>query len=253
MWNATGVIHAPAFGGPEERVEGGYMFNDLRLMSDHGGAYPLCDGTLAEEPIFGSCSGVLLRQNEDPPVLLTAKHCISSLLEDGEDTFVFFDYDSLNIMVGGDSFTSRNFAQLDWQNVKQHPSLDIALVGLSWQMGAAPESVRAAAPSQPNVGQLVGSVGYPSGRPRKRIFGKGVTVGNTNSTTFEAFIDSFAISSGSPIFNLEGEVLGVLSHQKDISDYVPRIVDGQKCEALAVVSSIVKEGPTIVKLSSMDW
>lgn len=253
IWYATGVMHTLDPGLLSFARSGDAItFTDLGQMSDKGLGLPLCDTGIAQEPLFGSCSGVLV-QDGDALGFLTAKHCLGVLQNSPHPSYAFFDYDGTQIVAGTRAFTSRRFGQLDPERVRAHPVFDIAMIGIDWESGAPPAPARLATPDRPIVGQRVGSIGYPLGRPRKQIFGERVVVDWVKTNGFGAFVDSFAVSSGSPVFDFDGSVLGVLSNQPDITDFALKTrADGTECTAQAVVSSLKYDPPLIVKAGSLD-
>jgi hypothetical protein len=72
-------------------------------------------------------------------------------------------------------------------------------------------------------GQQVGVIGYPSGLPVKAAFGETYITDPTTTNYFKANLDSFSGNSGSPVFDKNGIVIGILVKGKQ--DF---IVDIQK-------------------------
>lgn len=249
MGSATGMMYAPASAGaPFALADGELTFTDLEIYGLQHAGLPFCEGDPGGEPKLGTCSGVFADLGDGGRRFITAAHCVRTISQDVE-TFVIFDYLKENWDRTNNTFTSRHFARVDVGSIRTSDTLDIASMEIAFIAGAPPEAVVIDGGGDPAAEERVGSFGHPFGRPRKAIFGPGVSVKWAEPTRFGAFVDSFAVSSGSPIFAYDGELLGVLSYQEDPVDFVP--AEDMSCVLEAVVSSLHFDPPIMVKAHVM--
>jgi len=142
---------------------------------------------------FGHGSGVVIREG-----VLTAEHVISSLREGGEDYYVLVD---------GRSFSSNSYVRrgTDGKNDRAILNVDVGILPAKVYCGPL------------LLGQPVIHAGYPSisGTTTKYVtYGRinSVDIGGegTHSNMVGLDISADAGSSGGPVFNMKGEVIGIV-------------------------------------------
>lgn len=164
----------------------------------------LCDDEpFRDQPSAGICSGVLVGAD----LVATAGHCVACL--DPDDIAVVFDF----VMEDAETAVATlRHDQVYWvREVLDHQvgSPDWGLLRLDRSVpGHAPLALRRA--GRIDDGQPVLMVGYPWGLPRK--YDSGAVVRENGETTFfQANLDTYRGSSGSPVVNLDAmEVEGLL-------------------------------------------
>ncbi|WP_413585770.1 S1 family peptidase [Bdellovibrio sp. HCB274] len=158
--------------------------------------YPLCENErFQEQKLIGYCSGVLIASNK----LLTAAHCMQNANSCANAKLVF-----------GAHHTVQNLPIFSCkQVVALNKELDFAIIELDREvMSVTP--VRVAREFNLQEGDTVLSMSYPLGLPLKQDLGVVKNV-DANKSFFKVAVDTFASSSGSPLFNTKGEVVGILS------------------------------------------
>ena len=173
-----------------------------------GTGNPLCnDEPFRNQPAPGICSGVLVA----PDIIATAGHCVAC--ETISNLVVVFGFVMQNAstakliisaadVYGCSQVIAYQDGHPDWalirldRNVTTHVPLDLRRAGKI-------------ADAQPLL-----AVGHPWGVPRKYDAG-GIVRDNTGQTFFQANVDAYMGSSGSPIFNQDSlEIEGVVSTGK---------------------------------------
>lgn len=169
-----------------------------------GNTYPLCKEELfLDQPQLGFCSGVLIAPNQ----VLTAGHCLprGGSCKDIRFHFGWTTNDAAKSNVIKTLYSCTAVVQTELNTRK---GLDYAILQLDREVvGVKPVKIST---SKITVGDAVLSLSYPLGLPLKSDIG---TVINSNSLgeTFKVEVDTFSGSSGSPLFNQRGELLGILS------------------------------------------
>lgn len=169
-------------------------------------SYPLCtDEKFLKQPVLGFCSGVLVAPNK----ILTAGHCVNEKDICKNTKFVFgWDLEkSQNITISNsDVFHCKAILR---QENNRSKGIDYAIIELDRPVkGVQPVVMAKEAPQK--RGDLVLSLSYPMGLPLKQDIGK-VLENSEGSYTLKVEVDTFMGSSGSPLFNTQGELLGILS------------------------------------------
>jgi hypothetical protein len=158
--------------------------------------YPLCDNErFQDQRVIGYCSGVLVAPNK----VLTAAHCMQETTRCQNGKFVFgANKDAQNLAI----YSCKQVLKLDH-------NLDYAIVELDRNVDEVIPAQVASAPSL-NDGETVLSMSYPLGLPLKQDLGF-IKDSAPNENFFKVAVDTFSGSSGSPLFNRQGEVIGILS------------------------------------------
>lgn len=165
-----------------------------------GDLYPLCkDERFQEQKAIGFCSGVLIAPNK----VLTAAHCMQETTRCETSRFVFGAYNGVqNLAI----YTCKKVVDLDRK-------LDYAIVELDREVvGVAP--VKVASRFDLFDQDSVLSMSYPLGLPLKQDVGA-ILDSSPDSSFFKVAVDTFAGSSGSPLFDKKGQLVGILSRGED--------------------------------------
>lgn len=189
------------------KADGSYTLSASTLAQQLNAAsgFPMCPGeAFSRQPALSGCTSFLVA----PDIIATAGHCVAcpgdiegSVVVFG---FVMLDAKNANLTLTHDNvyFCREILGYMegtpDWALVK----LDRAVVNRH------PLRVRRAGQLEDN--QALTSIGHPLGLPRKYDSG-GRVYENIGPLTFQANLDAFAGSSGSPVLNRETlEVEGIL-------------------------------------------
>lgn len=160
----------------------------------------LCpDERFGDQPSLASCSGVLVGES----LVLTAAHCVRAL--PCEDTAIVFGFafeaaDALPPLRAENVFDCAEVLAID-------DARDLAAIRLDR------DPLRAAPPfalSMLDEGVPLILAGHPSGTPLK-ITANAPVAGPIDPGGFIFYADAFAGNSGSPVFDAEGSLVGILS------------------------------------------
>lgn len=167
------------------------------------------------EPVIGFCSGVLIA----PDQVLTAGHCIKNKSECEEASFIFgFTSESSQKQKLNQQtiYTCDHIVMREQKGIGKF-ALDYAVIQLDRKVeGITP--VRVASNTTPDKDEKVISLSYPLGLPLKQDIGVVVETEKA-SNQIRVETDTFKGSSGSPLFNKAGELLGILSMgSEDLDD-----------------------------------
>lgn len=199
-------------------LSGSYKVVDNKLQmdfSDTKGA--VCtDQRFSQQPSLSyACTGFLVAPN----ILATAGHCMVNTGEDQHETQTYckafswlFDYQVDN----SGNFETNNVPEDKLYHCKEviyainqevAPYLDFALVELDRPaLGRKPFKL---APNKQNELPL-SMIGYPLGMPAKYASDAKLLLDNPNRESFITNLDAFEGNSGSPVFNKNMEVVGIL-------------------------------------------
>ncbi|WP_413582969.1 trypsin-like serine peptidase [Bdellovibrio sp. HCB288] len=162
--------------------------------------YPLCaNERFQEQRLVGHCSGVLIAPNK----VLTAAHCMQNSNSCPNARFVFGAHNTASNLI---IYSCSRVLSLDIK-------MDFAIVELD-QAAEGVRPAQIAADFNLREGDQVLSLSYPLGLPLKQDVGVVRDI-QSNSNFFKVSVDTFASSSGSPLFNKRGEVVGILSRGAD--------------------------------------
>ncbi|MBV2168144.1 MAG: serine protease [Bdellovibrio sp.] len=169
-------------------------------------SYPLCaDEKFLKQPVLGFCSGVLVA----PDKILTAGHCVAEKDICKNTKFIFgwdLERSQHKTLANSEVFHCKNILR---QENNRSKGIDYAIIELDRPAkGIQPVSI--AKDALHKRGDLVLSLSYPMGLPLKQDIGK-VLESADGSYTLKVEVDTFMGSSGSPLFNGKGELLGILS------------------------------------------
>lgn len=174
----------------------------------------LCkDEKFLTEPVQGFCSGVLIA----PDKLLTAGHCFRGKKECEESSVIFgftaakakgkinpYDvYRCKEIVVRENTIVKKDLWSLDYAVIQlDRPVKDVLPVKIASQADL------------PKVGDVVISLSHPLGLPLKQDIAK-ILPYKSEAHFLRVGVDTFSSSSGSPLFNQAGELVGILSEGAD--------------------------------------
>jgi V8-like Glu-specific endopeptidase len=172
---------------------------------------------------LGRCGGAMVRIGaSQSPHFVTAAHCLENLNNPDYRVFLVGDFYS---GAPGMNFDGRSFSTSDWieitgRNCAQgkpcHPNtLDIAVLPLNAGEVDVTRLANLEVVSFPRVGHTVLARGFPLGGPRRSIGPENTRVRHTDGDFFWAEIDNFTMSSGSPVFDATGSVIGILVMQAE--------------------------------------
>lgn len=189
----------------------------LQLLPDGGvdvavsslrGTYQFCDVDIpfGQEPVLAECSGVLVA----PDLVLTAGHCVDSA-EQCASHYVVFNYavnrEGALMLRASDIFEcgevlAREVSEWGATEVYDHALLRLA--------SEARRRRRVRVRTSPlETGESVVLLGNGQGLPTKIDEGVVISPGEKARDFFAAQIDNFEKGSGSPVFDLDGRLLGI--------------------------------------------
>ena len=177
---------------------------------------PFCNPS--PEPQLGLCSSVFVKLN-NKPVLLTAGHCLRNMVGRSQDeqndkpVFAVFDFLMENWNSGADQVLSRKFARLDLNSIRMSENADLATVELLPSSHFTPHPIEIGDANSVTEGEFLFSIGFPLARPKKIVIGPGMRIQDVKTSFLYSFIDNFKHSSGSPVFDFDGNLLGLLTNQ----------------------------------------
>ncbi len=166
------------------------------------------DEKFANQQTAANCSGFLVA----PDLLVTAGHCIRTQNDCESNKWVFgYSHNSTN--TDQDIKVSKNdvygCSEIIERSLEGGAGDDYALIRLERKVeDRTPLNFRTSGKVEDNTPIVV--IGHPSGLPTKIADGANVR-SNSNSTYFQANLDTFGGNSGSAVFNAEtGVVEGIL-------------------------------------------
>lgn len=182
----------------------------------------LCPGErFAHQPIFGTCSGALV----GPDLVLTAGHCVSAP-EVCRDYSITFGWD-VNKAKTGILSKDEIYRCQKILKIRDEPSngYDYALIKLDRKVSIQP--LKIAKKINPN---FLLSASNPHGLPLKYDVAIGLEA--YSPTMFKVKVDTSHSSSGSPLMDADGNIVGVLSMGN--LDYYGVTMAGKTCYRLNV-------------------
>ena len=152
------------------------------------------------------CSGFLLSKN--PPLLATAAHCVSDGTSNTTVVFRYelFDNDGTNLVY--DDSDVYTISQVITQGIPDGRESDYALVRLD--RAVTGRDAYDSATSNVDVGDSTIMIGHPTGLPKKYDSGGAITAIQSNGALLRATVDAYGGNSGSPVFNNDRDLIGIL-------------------------------------------
>lgn len=173
------------------------------------GFNPCSNEKFADQETGGWCSGFLVGTN----VIATAGHCIKPTTPMDQTVYIF----GFNVNdKGSDAPTNFPADQVYFgaeliDHMLDPENGDYAIIRLDRDVNlpdVSPLKIRRA--GSPSIGDNVGVIGYPSGLPVKIAFGDETRLFTEDGPWLSANLDTYGGNSGSPVFNSEGLVEGIL-------------------------------------------
>lgn len=210
---------------------------------------PPCGGErFANQVVGGWCSGFMIGED----LIATAGHC-GETADDIEDTAYVFGFQSSSPTDPGRIVFNTEQVYFGRELVEHELSSmgDYAIVRVDRKItapGAKALKVRDA--GSPSAGTKLGVIGYPSGLPVKIAFGNETVLMRDEDPWLISNLDTYGGNSGSPVFNHQGEVEGILV--RGAVDYrftgvcfrSNRIADSDGSEAVTKASVFQSKIPT---------
>lgn len=232
------------------------MVSPMPVYGDKGGDKPVCDSSAKDEPIMplGLCSGVLAQRQGEEPVFVTAGHCMEKVVGGDLKVAVIFDFVASQYVPGSRMFVSRSYGLLDLTKSSVRSALpdDIAAAGIDFAARPQPSPVPFGDTALVAEGLPVGSFAHPLARPKKAVFGEKTLVGEVHDEYFQASLDNFQVSSGSPVFNYGGELLGILTFQFDPQDFQELSTEEGVCMQETIVTDLSFPWPKITRITRLQ-
>lgn len=180
---------------------------ERQTLGTLGHAQGLCpDVRFADQPIGPRCSGVLIGDD----VVLTAGHCVRSQADCEARAFVFGYYyaqaGQLAPVTTADVFRCKRLLVQRYTGAEDD---DYALIRLDRAASPRFSPVPYRVGEALRAGEAVAIIGFPAGLPMK-IDSGGQVLRDDYPRGFSATLDAFAGSSGSGVFDAQGQLVGTL-------------------------------------------
>ncbi|XGC79606.1 serine protease [Bdellovibrio bacteriovorus] len=211
-----------------------------------GQSYPLCENErFQNQPLLGFCTGVLIAKNK----VLTAGHCMDQKNRCAESMFIF-GYNSskaeAKVIPHEEIYHCKQILKL--QN--RRGQADYAVIELDRDVNAVPITVASA--KNYTAGETLLSLSYPLGLPLKKDLGR--VLRDTEGAQLKMEVDTFSGSSGSPLFDATGALVGLLSTGMDdiLEDDIYRVQKEGGCIEFNRCKNGTCFGETYTKVHNID-
>ena len=233
-----------------------YFFKQAWTNEDYG----VCkDERFSQEILASKCTGFLVQ----PDVLVTAGHCVQNAKDCDSHKWVF-DYKNTHSGKNVYSFTedqvyscSAVVSTEEFSNIYDIPGLTGNAVILLDRpvVGAENRVLEMNLKQNQKLGEMVSIIGHPQGMPVKT--GGTNKIEKVSENYFISFLDVFGGNSGSPVFDQNGVVQGVLTGG-EANEFVEH--EGESCQRHFVCDpeNMIPGawncgGEIATTLGSMDW
>ncbi len=196
--------------------ESEYKLGYYSTLKSHRG-YPTCGNMrFREQPTIASCSGFLIGEN----LMMTAGHCVvprgqtvaNAITSGCAGNKWVFNYTSNSVDKDGKLSIEKN----DVYGCKKvvagsyTQGLDYAVIELDRKAADKKVVKLNLKKNAVDVGTKIYVAGYPTGLPLKIADNASIKFNSKDRTTVSTDLDTFAGNSGSPVFNTNDEVVGIL-------------------------------------------
>lgn len=193
-----------------------FSFPDIPIQDSRR----LCDGiAFNDQPSPGDCTGFLV----GPKTLVTAGHCMRNLGDCEKHSWVFNFKSNSTAFENTQIYSCKNIISQKYINI-DFQFADFAVIELDREVeGATPLAFRKDGSIAKDTPLIV--IGHPSGLPMKAADGAVVKTEGKSALNeslkkrpnfFAANLDTFGGNSGSPVFNLDTELVeGILVKGRD--------------------------------------
>lgn len=248
-------------------------FSGLRTFEDvtQFGA-PYCDASvylpdpdplirLRGKPTMAICAATVVRAGDGKLSAVTARHCTSSLTVQGLRSFLVFDFiaDSPGFSPDRTSFVAQSFVEVTGRRPAVIPTddSDIALIPLKKEDSLPGASAWTSTPWAAT--ERITVLSFPHGIVMTAVDGPATSVVSYRADLAITTIDLFTRSSGSPVFDADGRLKGVVSGVQDA--YNPEIdwtdvtdASGRRCKKATIWKGTGRSsvpGAVVVAVSSI--
>ncbi len=172
--------------------------------------YPLCPNEkFLTQPTLGFCSGTLIAPN----LVLTAGHCVENQKDCNDSHFIFGWTEEKSrqaLLPSSEIYNCKGIVKFEL-NIRKN--IDYAILELDRPVpGVRPAKIAKEVLLKPD--QTLLSLSHPLGLPVKKDYAR-VLSDTPEMHTFKVQVDTFSGSSGSPLYNTQGEIVGILSRGMD--------------------------------------